>query len=397
MEGIGGALSTSVEVIKMLYETGKLYRRLHIINRAYLNEICLLLTLQNHIANSKRSANNDAVMNYMDSISIKLKRLQKKMEAVDGKNRIARFFYCRNINKLAGEIAELVKQMKFLLEVKKELDSSSKLDIANIIACHEGRKFWEANFGSDNLFVQQNIFFGGLRLNTNLLSFEIDFLKKVINDDQDEYISAFEFQEWLDFFGDFTVVMRRTIDSLLDPSNMDIVSWYHKQINKSLIIPIVNETKYLIRKHTIQKGVFIANFYYSDILVDIFIRNKNNQYQIDRVDNMSPMELEIYGVLSKKTYNNLKEITMAILELAEPELAKKHEENQHWSDERVKLVDKEVISMAEPLLSKDEQSNSRLEELAMPFNHLKDGLKSGFQNVSSGVNGIFCCGGRRKM
>jgi hypothetical protein len=85
------------------------------------------------------------------------------------------------------------------------------------------------------------------------------------------------------------------------------------------------------------------------------------------------------------------------LELAEPELAKKHEENQHWSDERVKLVDKEVISMAEPLLSKDEQSNSRLEELAMPFNHLKDGLKSGFQNVSSGVNGIFCCGGRRKM
>jgi hypothetical protein len=333
----------------------------------------------------------------MDSISIKLKRLQKKMEAVDGKNRIARFFYCRNINKLAGEIAELVKQMKFLLEVKKELDSSSKLDIANIIACHEGRKFWEANFGSDNLFVQQNIFFGGLRLNTNLLSFEIDFLKKVINDDQDEYISAFEFQEWLDFFGDFTVVMRRTIDSLLDPSNMDIVSWYHKQINKSLIIPIVNETKYLIRKHTIQKGVFIANFYYSDILVDIFIRNKNNQYQIDRVDNMSPMELEIYGVLSKKTYNNLKEITMAILELAEPELAKKHEENQHWSDERVKLVDKEVISMAEPLLSKDEQSNSRLEELAMPFNHLKDGLKSGFQNVSSGVNGIFCCGGRRKM
>ena len=46
---VGKALGSSLEIIKMIYETAETYRRLEKINSEFLNEIALLVSLKNQI------------------------------------------------------------------------------------------------------------------------------------------------------------------------------------------------------------------------------------------------------------------------------------------------------------------------------------------------------------
>jgi len=222
-----GALGASLSILKVLYETAELYNKMAHINERTLNEIALLACMKDQIESSKRMAGNQIVEKYMNDIHNRLMKLKMLVENVEHQNFIRKIMYTKKIEKTAKQVAECVKKLKLLLEMKRDLSASSKLDIANIISDVNGRAFWDANFGSDNLIIRQNLFFSALRLSTNLLSSEIDFLKKVVNDDNDEFISAFEFQEWLDLFGDYTVVMRRTIDSLFDANTEEVFTWYY--------------------------------------------------------------------------------------------------------------------------------------------------------------------------
>lgn len=191
--GEGGALAASIEIIKMLYETAETYRKLDRINKTFLNEIALLITLQDQIKNCKRMGNNIIIENYLNDINYKLEKFKKIVDDIDNQNFINKIIYTKKVEKIGKEIANLVKKLKFLLDIKKDLNMSSKMDIANIINDIEARKFWENNFGSEHTYVQVNLFFSAIRMNTTLLTSEIDFLKKVINDDGDKYISAFDF------------------------------------------------------------------------------------------------------------------------------------------------------------------------------------------------------------
>ena len=340
MEMGGEALAASLQIIKVLYETAHLYKNLRFINQRYMNKICLLITLKEHITKSKRISNNDMITNYIEDISKKLHKMRDKVENVSNKGAIKRLFYVRGLNKLAEDISRSVEDMKFLLDVKKELDSSSKMDIGNIIIDNKAREFWETNFGSENLFVQSNLFFSAIRLNTKLVGTEIDFLKKIINDDNDKYISAFEFQEWLDFFGDFSVVMRRTIDSLIDPGTQEAYVWYHKNVSKNLVKTLLRDYIFILRKHTTQKGVFIVNFYWRDILCGIYIRNRDNMFWLEQHPDINALELEFISHLMVENAETLKDIVSRIEYILNPNKT----ENINWEHQRQELLDAEINS-----------------------------------------------------
>ena len=339
MEMAGEALSASIEIIKALYDTAHLYRNLRFINQRFMNKICLLITLKEHISKSNRMSHNDMVNNYILDIAKKLNKMRNKVESVSSKSFIKRIFYVRGLNNLAEDISRSVEDMKFLLDIKRELDTSSKMDIGNIIIDNKGREFWEVNFGSENLFIQTNLFFSAIRLNTKLVSTEIDFLKKIINDDNDKYISAFEFQEWLDFFGDFDVVMRRTIDSLIDPGTGEPYTWYHKNVSKNLVRTLLKEYNFIVRKHTTQKGVFIVNLNWQDVLISIYIRNKDNRFIIERNPVIHKLEDEFISLLDLECSENLLDIISRIETILNPS---KNTIGIDWAQQRAELVDTEI-------------------------------------------------------
>ncbi len=342
MEMGGEALAASLEIIKALYETAHLYRNLRFINQRFMNKICLLISLKENMTKGKRMADNDVITNYMQDISKKLHKMRTKIENVGNKGFFKKIFYVRGINSLAEDISRSVEDMKFLMDIKRELDSSSKMDIANIIAEPSAREFWETNFGSENLFIQSNLFFSAVRLHTKLVSTEIDFLKKIINDDNDKYISAFEFQEWLDFFGDFSVVMRRTIDSLIDPGTQEPYGWYHKNIGKNLVRTLLRDYIFIVRKHATQKGVFIVNFNWRDVLCGIYIRNRDNRFWVERSPDQNALEYEFFSHLSLDSSDTLKEIVVRIEAILNP--TSQPPSAVDWNKQREELMDAELYS-----------------------------------------------------
>ena len=379
MEMSGEALAASLEIIKTLYETAHLYHNLRFINQRFMNKICLLISLKEHITKGKRIIHNDVIVNYIQEISKKLHKMRNKIENVGNKGFFKKIFYVRGLNNLAEDISRSVEDMKFLLDIKRELDSSSKMDIANIITETSAREFWETNFGSENLFVQSNLFFSAVRLQTKLVSTEIDFLKKIINDDNDKYISAFEFQEWLDFFGDFSVVMRRTIDSLIDPGTQEPYGWYHKNIGKNLVRTLLHDYTFIVRKHATQKGVFIVNFNWKNVLCSIYIRNRDNRFWIERSPDINALELDFFNYLSLDSTDTLKEIVIRIEAILNPAI---QPNNVDWNKQREELVDAELYSASTPGTARTSFFPFSVDDIPL-FGTIKDAIPSSDRVISA--------------
>ena len=68
-------LGSSLEIIKMLYETAETYRKLERINKNILNEFTLLISLKDQIQNSRRTENNPVIDNYL----IDIKQFKNKL------------------------------------------------------------------------------------------------------------------------------------------------------------------------------------------------------------------------------------------------------------------------------------------------------------------------------
>ena len=391
----GKALGASLEIIKALYETAELYRRLETINGEILNEIALLVSLQDQITSSQRMANNAVVNNYLQDINRKLTKIKRMVEDIGSKNMFYKIIYTQKIKRITTQVSGMIRKLKVLLELKREMTQASKLDVANIISDEAGRTFWEKTFGSDHLFVQQSMFFGALRMHTRLLATEIDFLKKVVNDDRDKFISAFEFQEWLDFFGDMSVAMRRSIDSLLDPKTYDMVAWYQPSLNRHLVRTYLYDNLFIVRKHATQKGVFIINYKlpcpsttpppylltampapaspaspplplqpsqeFPDRITpppssfnihNMYIKNRENQFHIETVGGMQATELEIMQRIDIKHSVNLRDIVLrlenVITQIMHPtsspdaNAAATAAAAAAWENERQKMLDAEV-------------------------------------------------------
>lgn len=365
----GKALVSSLEVIKAIYETAELYRRLEKINQTVLNEIALLVSLQEQIKKSKRLDGNPIIDNYLIDINNKLIKIKNLVENVQNQHFVNKIIYTRKIKKISHELGVQVKKLKFLLEIKSDLQQSSKLDISNIILDIKGRIFWENNFGSDHLIVQQNIFFSAIRLTSKLLSNEIDFLKKVINDDNDKYISAFEFQEWLDIFGEFDYAFKRTIDSLFDPSTYECYQWYQRNVQKNLIKTILIEIPFIVRKHTTQRNILIANFYYgqNNQLCNLYIKNKDNLFHLEYFNEMNPFEFQIFNLCNKKISPNLKDIVSELQLLINPAIFGIYK-TPSWDKIRENHADIEIHSSSNQNNNQTNQNNDNI------FDKIKNSL-----------------------
>ncbi len=373
----GKALGASLEIIKMLYETAETYRRLEKINSNILNELALLISIKDQIKVCRRMDNNIIVDNYLIDINNRLTKFKNIVESIGKQNFFKKILYTRKVEKIGKEISKSMKKLKFLLDIKKDMQQSAKLDVANIITDIKAREFWENNFGSENTFVQSNLFFSAIRMNTSLINYEIDFLKKVINDDNDKYISAFEFQEWLDFFGDFSVAMRRTIDSLFDPNTYDIFEWYQKNISKSIIKTLLSEKLFIMRKHSNQKGIFILNFKFQQEIGELYIKNKENEFHLEMLLTMKQFEAQIFSQIDKKKANNLREITQSLEYVLNPQ----NEIQYHdWQQERQNHLDQKIYSESSPLLSSIDNI------LELPgISHIKNGVGT---IVDTGVGAV---------
>jgi len=393
-----GALGASLSILKVLYETAELYNKMAHINERTLNEIALLACMKDQIESSKRMAGNQVVEKYMNDIHNRLMKLKMLVENVEHQNFIRRIMYTKKIEKTAKQVAECVKKLKLLLEMKRDLSASSKLDIANIISDVNGRAFWDANFGSDNLIIRQNLFFSALRLSTNLLSAEIDFLKKVVNDDNDEFISAFEFQEWLDLFGDYTVVMRRTIDSLFDGNTEEVYTWYYKNCSKTMMYKLLADSKthLIIRRHTTQRGVLIANFYISQqsSLCTLYIRNKNNVFTVERIIDMSNDEIYAYESMTALVSPNLYEIVKSLLYFI---TGGQVIEEMSWQNMRHQFADKTIADTVHTNTNTNTNPISELLENINPFPSIRDKLPElpTLTSISSKFDSLFCFSSKR--
>ena len=334
----GKALIGSLEIIKLLYETAETYRRLEKINKNILSELALLITIKDQILNSRRMENNPIIDNYLVNINEKLIKFKNLVDNVEKQNFLGKILYVKKIEKISKYINQAIRKLKFILDLKRDMHESSKQDVANIISDTLALQFWENNFGSDHIFIQTSLFFSSLRMNTNLLSSEIEFLKRVINDNNDKNITAFEIQEWIDFFGDFSVAIKRTIDSLFDPNTYDIVDWYQKNISKSIVLSVLETRKFLIRKHSTQKGVFIINFKNGDELCNLYIRNKDNHFILEKISNMTPHEILIYQSIDLKKSTNLKDFAILLQNIIDPNNSK----FQNWEEERKKDLDQTI-------------------------------------------------------
>lgn len=373
----GRALGASLEIIKALYETAETYRRLEKINSNILNEMALLLSIKDQILQCRRMENNQIVDNYLIDIFNKLNKFKNIVENIGNQNFFRKIIYTKKINKISSEISKSMKKLKFLIDIKRDLQQSSKLDVANIITDVKGREFWENNFGSENTYIQSNLFFSAIRMNTSLLSNEIDFLKKIINDDNDKYISAFEFQEWLDFFGDFSVAMKRTIESLFDANTYDIYDWYYKIISKTIVKSLLLEHPFIIRKHSNQKGIFIVNFKFGEEICELFIRNHQNEFFIEQVPNMKPFEIHIYERIDRKKSQNLRDFAISLEYIINP--PKKIIEQKDWEEQRNEHIDKQIPPEKSPLDN----------ILELPgISHLKNGLELVVDTGIGTVKGI---------
>jgi hypothetical protein len=426
----GKALIASLEVIKVLYETAELYNRLEIINGEILNEIAILVALQDQIMSSQRMANNQIVNNYLSDINRKLTKIKTMTENIGSKNMFSKIIYTRKIKKITIQLSSMIKKLKNLLELKKEMMQSSKMDVANIISDEGGRAFWDKTFGSENIFVQQNLFFGALRLHTKLLSTEIDFLKRVVNDDKDKYISAFEFQEWLDFFGGFEVVMRRTIDSLFDVQTYDIVEWYHPSINKNLVRAYLYDKDFIVRKHATQRGVFIVNYKVispshpssqpssSSLapsrppsppafdIYTIYIQNRENMFHIQRTADMLPMEQEVLRRLDITTSLTLQDIVLrlnaVISQIIGIDMQQTNTNIPSWDQERKSLMDADISQMFslngspgsgsvndKPGIGIGSFASSAIDAASGAFTSIMDGASGAYDNIVNTIPSAF--------
>jgi len=373
----GRALGASLEIIKALYETAETYRRLEKINGNILNEMALLLSIKDQILQCRRIENNQIVDNYLIDIFNKLNKFKNIVENIGKQNFFRKIIYTKKVNKISSEISKSMKKLKFLIDIKRDLQQSSKLDVANIITDIKGREFWENNFGSENTYIQSNLFFSAIRMNTSLLSNEIDFLKKIINDDNDKYISAFEFQEWLDFFGDFSVAMKRTIESLFYANTYDVYDWYYKIISKKIVKSLLFEHPFIIRKHSNQKGIFIVNFKFGEEICELFIRNHQNEFFIEQVPNMKPFEIHIYERIDRKKSQNLRDFAISLEYIINP--PKKIVEQKDWEEQRNEHIDKPIPPEKSPLDN----------ILELPgISHLKNGLELVVDTGIGTVKGI---------
>jgi len=346
----GKALVASLEILKVIYETAEQYRRIQSISQRTLNEMALLFTLQDNIRSCRRMQNNAVIDNYLLDIHKRLSKFKNIVDGIGEKNVIMKLIYVRKMKKISSEIADAIKKLKFVLTIKNDMLQSSRMDVANVITDPDGLLFWEKNFGSENTYVNENLFFSALRINTSLLSHELELVKKVINRDDDKYITAFEFQEWIEFFGGFSVIMKRTIESLLDPATTEIAAWYHENINRTMVKALLHDLPFIVRKHSHQKGVFILNFIVCDELCTLYIRNNRevNKYYMDKLPDFTRTELMAYETLEgTHITNNLMDIISRL------EYTMKFSKNlsvdaASWEQQRNQYVDKTIETPASP-------------------------------------------------
>jgi len=346
----GKALVASLEILKVIYETADQYRRIQSISQKTLNEMALLFTLQDNIRSCRRMQNNAVIDNYLLDIHKRLVKFKNIVDGIGEKNMIMKLLCVKKMKKISSEIADAIKKLKFVLTIKNDMLQSSRMDVANVITDPDGLLFWERNFGSENTYVNENLFFSALRINTSLLSHELELVKKVINRDDDKYITAFEFQEWIEFFGGFNVIMKRTIESLLDPATTEIAAWYHENINRTMVKALLHDLPFIVRKHSHQKGVFILNFIVCDELCTLYIRNNRevNKYYMDKLPDFTRNELMAYETLEgTHITNNLMDI-ISRLEYTMKFSKTLSVDAASWEQQRNQYVDKTIETPASP-------------------------------------------------
>ena len=102
----------------------------------------------------------------------------------------------------------------------------------------------------------------------------------------------------------------------------------------------MRDYSFIVRKHTTQKGVFIVNFYWREILCVIYIRNKDNIFWLEQHPDINAIELQFISYLMIENAETLNDIVSRIEYILNPNKT----ENIGWEQQRQELLDAEINS-----------------------------------------------------
>jgi hypothetical protein len=322
-----------------------LYNEYKDIDDKYASIIHDIIILKNFVLNIESNPRiSDDISQCLDLIKLKLSELLKHLTKYNKENKICSLLHGRHreIIKLERKINNQIKKLELLYKLSKDISNNARLDIANIISDKKAVEFWDYHFGKDVLEVSFSIFIEAFESNINRLikidkninvntnyklqcdtyniftvtdilpsnhevsidcesnndfrrikPQEMNVLKNILDSNNDGSVSAYEFNKWLERFGNFNNIVTRTLTSLMNTKTGEIHIWFKKDNYKRQSI------KYL-KKNNIFGEALIR---YHDYL-GYFVLDFTGITELPSIDEPSKINIEIYELIIKLKENN---------------------------------------------------------------------------------------------
>ncbi len=194
------------------------------------NDLIIIIELFLEVKNSKRLLECNNIKNTIELIEESLQKLDENIRQsvnMNIKKKVLKVLK-NDTNDKKQQLNTLINRLKLLLDISKEKKDKSRLDIVNILKEPLLVQFWETNFGSENNNISYDLFIQCMQdeLGTKLITQHIKILKKLIDFDDNNNISVYEFNLWIKRFGPIQKSFSNTFDSLYDTRTDSIYEWY---------------------------------------------------------------------------------------------------------------------------------------------------------------------------
>lgn len=261
---IVGQLKDVINLCDQLYFLYKEYKDLGEKYITILNDIIILKTFLINIEKNPRMP--DHISECLGVIKEKLTRLYKKLRKYKEESKIKSLIYSRHrtINTINISLKQNIKRLELLQKMGDNLNENAKLDVANIISNHKGVEFWDLHFGKDRLELSFSLFIQAFE--DKIIRFrpqEILIIKRILDSDNNNLVTAYEFNKWLERFGSVDNIVKRTLISLMDTKKGSVYNWFKENYYKNQSIKYLKDRDkfgdIVVRYHD-HPGYFVIDY-----------------------------------------------------------------------------------------------------------------------------------------
>jgi len=299
-------LNNCLVVSKKLYDFINSVKNIKHKYNELCNDLIIVISLFYEIKGSRRLIiSNSNIQETIKMIEEKLFYLYRKLRKREKMNYKERILHTlkRDIDEKKESLNLLIKRLKLLLDINRQKLQKSRLDIVNILKDDKLIVFWEKNIGSEKNMINYDLLIQCLEdeFGTKLRKQEKIILCNIIDIDENEIISVYEFNIWIKRFGPLNNAIKNTLISLYDTKRDDLYEWYFGDMFMEKVINFLKDKGYgttIIRNNFIQITNDIILFYlvfvgwsFSMDNIELFeipiIRSRNKYYlDIDKITNL---------------------------------------------------------------------------------------------------------------